>query len=61
MMVFLMMVLKHFNLPLAHQPPEVVGKKGYGGSWKWAVQFSRQQRQLIHSQTLHGYTSSPVL
>jgi hypothetical protein len=25
-----MMVLKHFNLPLAHYPPEVVEKKGYG-------------------------------
>jgi hypothetical protein len=25
----LMMVLKRYNLPLSHHPPEVVGKKGY--------------------------------
>jgi hypothetical protein len=34
-----MVVLKCFNLPLAHHPPEVVEKKGYGcgeiGGGKW--------------------------
>jgi len=50
------MVLKHFKPPVAHYPPELVEKKGYGGwgtclegffgaipfcvVWKSAIQFT---------------------
>lgn len=69
-----MMVLKHFIFPCS--PPKVVKKKGYRGSGlvqklyleqllsvlSGNQQFSSQvsSSSLIHSQTLHGYTSSQV-
>jgi hypothetical protein len=56
-----MMVLKHFNLSLAHYPPEVVGKIEYRENDKGSLeQFLSVLSGNWHSQTLHRQTSSPV-
>jgi hypothetical protein len=34
-----MIVIKRFTLLLAYHPPEVVGKKGYGGKWTCLERF----------------------